>query len=148
QWVNNAVRHHAIVDLVKRENPDAQHPIGLVDSLSRNIRPLKDREWMSAPTNTLHEVQMILSNLDYPYCIYDLHDKLPFEGYKYRDAHIQSLGNLKQRCRWPLQKLPCYKYFQTGLASGEFLPYQGQVKLFYLQKKNDVHPQENLLTCL
>ncbi|MBF0289912.1 MAG: hypothetical protein HQM14_19020, partial [SAR324 cluster bacterium] len=26
QWVNNAVRHHAIVDLVKRENPDAQHP--------------------------------------------------------------------------------------------------------------------------
>ncbi|MBF0278465.1 MAG: hypothetical protein HQM13_11760 [SAR324 cluster bacterium] len=148
QWVNTAVRHHAILDLVQREHPDVRNPIGLVDSLSQNFRPLKDREWMSAPTNTVHELQMILSNLNYPYCLYDLLDELPFEGYKYRDAHMKSLNNLKKQCIWPPQKLRCYKYFQTSMVTGEFHSYSGQGKVLYLQEKNAVHPQEHLVRCL
>ena len=147
-WVKNAVRHHTIVDLAKREQPDAQHPIGLVDSLSLNLQPPKDREWWSAPRNGLYERQLILSNLGSPHCIYDLLDKLPFEGHKSREGHISSINYLKQQCAWPPQQLRCFKYYQTGSLQGEFRSYRGQVKFSYLLEKHDLTPQELLVTCL
>ena len=146
-WVKDAVRYQNIMALAQHEKPDRTNPIGLVDALSRYYRPVQAREWWAAPPNTLYEYQLILAERELPGCIYDLLEFLPFEGHIYHYFHLWSIAYLKDACPWPPQELRCFKYYETGLAQGEFREFKGQVQLAYLSDENASKPQELPITC-
>lgn len=148
KWAKDGLRYRAFIELIEQESPERGNPIGLVDSLSLNPRPLRSSEWWHMPNNSLMEWQTILSEMRYPLCVYDLLKENRFEGGMYPFAHVTSVNRLQDECGPLPNEVKCFQYQQTGRFSGKFMPYKGDVTFSQLPEQAAIHPIERPVTCI